>query len=329
VLLGFDGAQMLDITGPMDVFAEANTVCTEAGRPPAYEIVFAGPRVGLVPTSSGVELNAKVSLFDSSLVADTLVVCGGRGARMAADEPATIEALGRLADRAGRVVSICTGAFALAATGRLDQRRVTTHWKYCDLLARRFGAVEVDADAIFVSDGKYFTSAGVTAGIDVALALVERDLGRPVALGVARELVVFLRRPGGQSQFSAQMAADASAADPDRFAELTRWMADHLPDDLSVDALAANVSMSPRNFARRFAEALGMPPGKYVQALRMDAARRLLTDGEVPLAVVARRCGFNSLETMRLSFQRHLKVAPQDFRARFRHHSGQSHTALA
>jgi transcriptional regulator GlxA family with amidase domain len=329
VLIAFDGAQMLDITGPMDAFAEANTACEEAGRPPAYEIVFAGPRVGLIPTSSGLELNAKISFFDENLAADTLVLCGGRGARMAADDAAAVEAIGKLVDRVGRVVSICTGAFVLAATGRLDRRRVTTHWKYCDTLAQRFGAVEVDADAIFIHDGKYFTSAGVTAGIDLALALVERDLGRPIALEVARELVVFLRRPGGQSQFSAQMAADASAADPDRFAELTRWMADHLSDDLSIDALATRVSMSPRNFARRFAEALGMPPGKYAQALRMDAARRLLTDGEVPLAIVARRCGFNSLETMRLSFQRHLKVAPQDFRARFHHRGTPSRAAMA
>jgi transcriptional regulator GlxA family with amidase domain len=328
VLIAFDGAQMLDVTGPMDVFAEANTSCLERGRPPAYEIVFAGPRVGLIPTSSGVELNARVSFFDEGLTADSLVICGGRGARMAADDAAAVEAIGELADRAARVVSICTGAFVLAATGRLDRHRVTTHWKYCDTLARRFGAVEVNADAIFISDGKYFTSAGVTAGIDLALALVERDLGRPIALEVARELVVFLRRPGGQSQFSAQMAADTSAADPDRFAELTRWMADHLCDDLSIDALAARVSMSPRNFARRFAEALGMPPGKYAQALRMDAARRLLTDGEVALTIVARRCGFNSLETMRLSFQRHLKVAPQDFRARF-HHRGTPSRAVA
>jgi transcriptional regulator GlxA family with amidase domain len=317
VLVAFDGTQMLDLTGPMDVFAEANTSCENAGRPRAYEIILAGPRVGLVPTSSGVELHAKVSFFDETLQADTLVICGGKGARMGADNPEAVAAVGRLADRASRVVSICTGAFVLAATGRLDHRRVTTHWKFCDTLAQRFGSLEVDADAIFISDGKYFTSAGVTAGIDVALALVERDLGRPIALEVARELVVFLRRPGGQSQFSAQMAAEVSASDPDRFAELTRWMAEHLPDDLSIEALAARVSMSPRNFARRFAQALGTSPGKYVQTLRMDAARRLLTDGEVPLATVARRCGFNSLETMRLSFQRHLKVAPQDFRARF------------
>jgi transcriptional regulator GlxA family with amidase domain len=328
-LIGFDGMQMLDVTGPMDVFAEANTSCEKAGRPAAYEIVFAGPRVGLVPTSSGVELNAHVSFFDTDLRPDTLVICGGKGARMGADDAAAVDAIGRLADRAARVVSICTGAFVLAATGRLDHRRVTTHWKFCDTLARRFRAVEVDADAIFISDGKYFTSAGVTAGIDVALALVERDLGRPIALEVARELVVFLRRPGGQSQFSAQMAAEVSAADPDRFAELTRWMADHLQDDLSIERLAAHVSMSPRNFARRFAQALGTPPGKYVQALRVDAARRLLTDGEVPLATVARRCGFNSLETLRLSFQRHLKVAPQDFRARFHPRGGEPRTAMS
>ncbi|RKP58725.1 GlxA family transcriptional regulator [Pararobbsia silviterrae] len=318
VLVAFDDAQMLDVTGPMDAFAEANTACERNGRAPAYAITFAGPRVGLVPMASGLELHARVSFFDESLEPDTLVVCGGRGARMAADDAAAVAAIGRLANKAARVVSICTGAFVLAATGQLDGRRVTTHWKYCDVIARRFAGIEVDADAIFIHDGKFYTSAGVTAGIDVALALIEQDLGRPIALAVARELVVFLRRPGGQSQFSAHMAAEASAADPDRFAELTRWMAEHLDGDLSIERLASRVSMSPRNFARRFAEALGTPPGKFVQALRIDAARRLLTDGDVPLTTVARRCGFNSLETMRLAFQRHLKVAPQDFRARFR-----------
>lgn len=317
VLVAFDNAQTLDVTGPMDAFSEANTACDDNGRARAYDVTFAGPRVGLMSTASGLELNARSSFFDASLAPDTLVICGGLGARMSADDADAVAAIARLADKASRVVSICTGAFMLAATGRLDGRRITTHWRYCDVIARRFPKIEVDADAIFINDGKFFTSAGVTAGIDVALALIEHDLGRPIALEVARELVVFLRRPGGQSQFSAHMAADVLAADPDRFAELTRWMAEHLGDDLSIERLASRVSMSPRNFARRFAEALGTPPGKFVQALRLDAARRLLTDGDTPLSTVARRCGFNSLETMRLSFQRHLKVAPQDFRARF------------
>ena len=317
VLVAFDNAQMLDVTGPMDAFSEANAACEAAGLPRAYAVTFAGPRVGLMPTASGLELNARASFHDDTLEPDTLVVCGGRGARMAADDPQAGAAIAKLANKAARVVSICTGAFVLAASGLLDGRRVTTHWKYCDVIARRFARIDVDADAIFIQDGKFHTSAGVTAGIDVALALIEHDLGRPIALEVARELVVFLRRPGGQSQFSAHMAADARAADPDRFAELTRWMSEHVADDLSIERLAARVSMSPRNFARRFAQALGTPPGKFVQALRIDAARRLLTDGDVPLTTVARKCGFNSLETMRLAFQRHLKVAPQDFRARF------------
>jgi transcriptional regulator GlxA family with amidase domain len=327
VLVAFDNAQMLDVTGPMDAFSEANTACEANGRPPAYAITFAGPRIGPVSTSSGLELNARTSFYDETLAPDTLVVCGGRGARLSADDADAVAAIAKLANKASRVVSICTGAFVLAAGGLLDGRRITTHWKYCDVIARRFPRIDVDADAIFIHDGKFYTSAGVTAGIDVALALIEHDLGRPVALEVARELVVFLRRPGGQSQFSAHMAADVRAADPDRFAELTRWMSEHLADDLSVERLAARVSMSPRNFARRFAEALGTPPGKFVQALRIDAARRLLTDGDVPLSTIARKCGFNSLETMRLSFQRHLKVAPQDFRARFQSRASVTQTA--
>ncbi|HTJ93905.1 MAG TPA: AraC family transcriptional regulator, partial [Pararobbsia sp.] len=198
VLVAFDNAQTLDVTGPMDAFAEANTTCEASGRSRAYDVTFAGPRVGLIPTASGLELNARTSFYDETLAPDTLVVCGGRGARMAANDPAAVAAIAKLAHKASRVVSICTGAFVLAASGLLDGRRVTTHWKYCDVIAQRFPRIDVDADAIFIHDGKFYTSAGVTAGIDVALALIEHDLGRPIALEVARDLVVFLRRPGGQ-----------------------------------------------------------------------------------------------------------------------------------
>jgi len=246
-----------------------------------------------------------------------LIVAGGLGARAASRDRKLLAALRRVARRTPRVASVCTGALPLAATGLLDGRRATTHWDACAAMARRFPKVKVDPDAIFVVDGKYHTSAGVTAGIDLALALVEHDLGRAEALAIARQLVVFLRRPGGQSQFSGHLQAEPGTVAGERFAALTRWMLDHLAADLSVEALAARAHMSPRNFARRFNEAMGTTPARYVQRLRLDAARRLLSEGGLAVAEVAHRTGFASLETMRLAFRRHLKVAPQDFRQRF------------
>jgi transcriptional regulator GlxA family with amidase domain len=229
-----------------------------------------------------------------------------------------VRRLAALCGRSARVGSICTGAYALAATGLLDGRRATTHWAHFDEFAALFPRVRIDRDALFVVDGPFHTSAGISAGIDSALAMVEADCGRPLALQVARELVVFLKRPGGQSQFGAQLAAESRAEDPERFGALTRWMGQHLAHDLGVEALAERAAMSPRNFARQFARALRMPPARYVQSLRIDAARRLLTDSRLSIERVAERCGFASPEAMRSAFQRALKVSPSDFRARFR-----------
>jgi transcriptional regulator GlxA family with amidase domain len=270
-----------------------------------------------VETTSGVALQATRAFTARQTVPDTLIVAGGPGTRAASRDGKLVGALRRMAERTPRVASVCTGAYPLAATGLLDGRRATTHWRVCDAFASRFPKVEVDADAIFVIDGKFHTSAGVTAGIDLALALVERDLGRREALAIARQLVVFLRRPGGQSQFSAHLQAEPDRDGEARFATLAGWMVDHLDADLSVEALAGRASMSPRNFARRFSAEMGATPARYVQRLRLDAARRLLTEGELPIAEVARRCGYGTVETMRLAFQRRLKVAPQEFRNRF------------
>jgi transcriptional regulator GlxA family with amidase domain len=316
-MIAFPPAQMLDVTGPLEVFTVANDISEAEGRGRPYRITLAAPQAGPVPTSSGIEVLATVSVHDAGLKADTVLLAGGRGARIAASDPQVIAAVRRLCSAATRAGSICTGAFALAATGLIDGLTSTTHWAHFDEFAGRFPKVRIERDALFVIEGKFHSSAGISAGIDYALALVERDLGRPLALAVARELVVFLKRPGGQSQFSAQLAAEASAPDPDRFAALTRWMAAHLDADLSVELMAERCAMSSRNFARRFAEAMNVAPGKYVQALRVDAARRLLTDGELPVERVAARCGFASAEAMRLSFKRHLAIAPSEFRARF------------
>ncbi len=315
-IVGFEPAQMLDITGPLDVFAMANQVVAQLqGIDPPYGMLLAAPRRGPLRTGSGVSLLATCSLRE--VQADTLLVAGGSGARAAAQDARLMRLLREACERTPRVGSICTGAFALAGTGLLEGRRATTHWAHFDEFANAFPGVVLERDALFVVDEPCHSSAGISAGIDYALALVEADFGREVALQVARGLVVFLKRPGGQSQFSAQLAAEAAAQDADRFEPLLRWMAGHLARDLSVPVLAERVAMSPRNFARRFQAAMKVTPARYVQLLRVDAARRLLTDGRLPVARVAQRCGFASEEAMRVAFHKHVNVAPSEFRARF------------
>lgn len=317
LLVGFPPAQMLDISGPLDVFTIANELSEATGRRAPYDISLAGPAVGALTTTSGIPLQAAFSLFDTTLRPDTLLICGGRGARISSRDARLVNALATLCDRATRVGSICTGAFPLAATGALDGRRATTHWAHFDEFSDQFPRVEIDRDALFLNAGKFHTSAGITAGIDFCLSLVERDLGRASALLVARELVVFMKRPGGQSQFSTLLTHDATGADKAPFDELVSWMAEHLNDDLSVDVLAGRVAMSPRNFARRFNLALKVAPGRYVQMLRLDAARRLLTGSTLSVKQIADRCGFQSAEAMRIAFQRNLNTSPSEFRERF------------
>jgi len=317
MMLALPMAQTLDVVGPMEVFAQANWRALAAGRPAPYRLELVAPKAGPVETSCGVPLLAARAFGPRTAIPDTLMIAGGQGTRKAVQDHRLIANLRRVAERAPRVATVCTGAYPLAATGLLDGRRAATHWSFCATLARRHPRITVDSDAIFVVDGKFHTSAGVTAGIDLALALVEHDLGRREALWIARQLVVFLKRPGGQSQFSAHLRAEPDTDGAQRFAELARWMLSHLDTDLSVEALASRTAMSPRNFARRFAAAMRATPARYVQQLRLDAARRMLTEGDLPIAEIARRCGFGTLETMRLAFQRHLKVPPQDFRNRF------------
>ncbi len=216
--------------------------------------------------------------------------------------------------RARRVASVCTGAFLLAAAGVLNGRRAPTHWSLCAELAQRFPAVHVEPDPIFVRDGPVWTSAGVTAGIDLALALVEQDLGRTVALAVARYLVVFLKRPGGQAQFSTALFLQTSE---DQFGALHEWINEHLSGDMSLPVLASQAGMSERSFSRHYAKATGLTPGRAVERLRVEAARRLLSESRLPLKRISQRCGFGSEETMRRSFLRQMAATPQDYRARF------------
>jgi transcriptional regulator GlxA family with amidase domain len=312
-VLTYPAVQLLDVTGPVQVFASANEFVVNAGGEPPYLLKVVAQGGEGVTASAGVTLAAG-PLTKGGEALDTLLVAGGEGAEAAAENPVLVDWVRQRATRARRVASVCTGAFLLAAAGLLDGRRATTHWKDCAKLAQRFPAVHVEPDPIFVCDGPVWTSAGVTAGIDLALALVEEDLGRTMALAVARHLVVFLKRPGGQAQFSAALALQAA---DDKFGALHDWINGHLGSDLSLSVLADRARMSERSFSRHYAEATGLTPARAVERLRVEAARRLLSESRTPVKRIAQRCGFGSEETMRRSFLRLLAVTPQDYRSRF------------
>jgi transcriptional regulator GlxA family with amidase domain len=311
VVLATDGAQSLDVLGPVEVFAHAERLV-----PGAYEIQVVAPTDdGEITLSNGLRLGA-APLPDPIRAHDTLLVAGGEGARRATRDPTVVEWVARASARARRTASVCTGAYLLAAAGLLDGRRATTHWAFCDALAERHPAIDVEPDPVFVRDGDVWTSAGVTAGMDLALALVDDDLGPATALQVARELVIFLKRPGGQSQFSGALAAQQAAQPALR--ELQAWIAGHLDEDLSVPALAARASMSERSFARAFRREVGRPPATYVESLRVERARQLLEDSAPSLHAVARATGFSSAEVLRRAFHRRVGVSPAAYRERFR-----------
>lgn len=312
-VLTYPAMLLLDVAGPVQVFASANDLAVNAGGSPPYRLRVVAQDGQGTTASAGVTL-AAAPLTKVGEALDTLLVVGGPGAESAAENPVLLDWVRRRAARARRVASVCTGAFLLAAAGLLDGRRAVTHWKDCARLASRYPAVRVDPDPIFVRDGRVWTSAGVTAGIDLALALVEEDLGRSMALAVARHLVVFLKRPGGQAQFSAALALQVAE---DRFGALHDWINDHLSGDLSLSVLADRAGMSERSFSRHYAEATGQTPARAVERLRVEAARRLLSESRVPVKTIARRCGLGSEETMRRSFLRLLSVTPRDYRSRF------------
>jgi len=316
-MVAFPGVQVLDVTGPLEVFGRAARWVADhrLERVPAYRVEILARRAGAFATSSGFRLVADRAFRDVRSGIDTLLVAGGVGTAGAVQDRQLLRWLVRMARRVRRLGSVCTGAFVLAEAGLLDGRRVTTHWRQCPLLARRYPKLRVDPDPIFVRDGDVWTSAGVTSGMDLALALVEEDLGREVAIGVARELVVFLKRPGGQSQFSASLAAQAADRQPLR--ELQSWMADHPDADLSVPALAQRIAMSPRNFARVFVREIGITPARFVERVRVEAARRRLEESSDGVDRIAARCGFGTAESMRRAFLRTVHVAPSAYRSRF------------
>ena len=311
-VLAFPAVQLLDVTGPLQVFASANEHVAAAGGAPPYVLRVIAKGGQGVTASAGLGITA--GPLPRGGAPDTLMVAGGPGVDAAAADPALVKWVRERAGKARRVASVCTGAFLLGASGVLDGRRAVTHWSYCAELARRFPEIRVEPDPIFVRDGTVWTSAGVTAGIDLALAFVEEDLGRTIALAVARYLVVFLKRPGGQAQFSTTLSLQAAE---DKFGALHDWIGKHLADDISLPVLARQAGMSERSFSRRSAEATGLTPAHAVERLRVEAARRLLSESRLPVKRVSQRCGFGSEETMRRSFLRVLATTPQDYRARF------------
>jgi transcriptional regulator GlxA family with amidase domain len=315
-VVAFDGLQTLDLVGPWECFHGANRQLDAQPAPgPRYRLALLSEAGGPVRSESGLLLAESEPIAGCGTV-DTLIVVGGGGVRAACQQADLLHHIGRLAGGARRVCSVCTGAFLLASAGALPAgSRVTTHWARAAALARAHGELDVDPDPIFLRSGRVWTSAGVTAGMDLSLALIEHDHGPAVAQTVARWLVLFLRRPGGQSQFATALWSEPAEREPIRVVQ------DHIhrqPDaDLSVPALARLAGMSERNFTRVFTRELGEPPGRYVERVRLEAARRLLEQSSSALPVVASRCGFGSAEQLRRAFQRNIGVAPAGYRQRF------------
>ena len=315
VFLAFPQVVLLDLIGPWEVFSLANKLTSRESPPYELELV-SGDGSAMVPSGGGISMDSHRLAKNCRGAIDTLIVPATDFAWGAKPPTQFVTVLRRLAGRSRRVVSICGGAFLLAGAGLLDGKKATTHWRGTEDLAARFPKVDVQADSIFVKDGCVYTSAGVTAGIDLALALVEEDFGQDLALDCARHLVVFMRRPGGQSQFSATL--EAQHAGRDIINELVAWAADNLSGDLSVQAMAERVHMSLRNFSRVFRSEVGQTPAAFVEKLRVDAARQRLEETDASIDAIAENCGFRSADSMRRSFRRVVKVAPGDYRQRFR-----------
>jgi transcriptional regulator GlxA family with amidase domain len=311
VFVVFPKALLLDLSGPLAAFELSCETALPENSP--YRLTVASEHGGLIRTSSGLEIMTR-SLAELDEI-DTLVVVGGPGVHDAARRPVLVNWLAARAGQVRRLCSVCTGAFVLASAGLLKQRRAVTHWSSCHLLREQHPEVTVLPDAIYERDGSVWTSAGATAGIDLALALVEQDQGRREAIRVAKRLVVFLKRAGGQTQFSVPL--NLQEADDGGFESLHQWMRDHLAADLSVEALAARAGKSSRTFARLYVARTGRTPAKVVEELRLEAARRALEETRLSLKEIANRSGFVDEEKMRRAFQRKLGVSPQDYRSKF------------
>ena len=318
--LVYPGCEILDVCGPYDVFFYADAWLTRFGPSEiGYQCVLIAAAPGPIRTKCGIDIAPTQTFDDVGDKLDTLIVAGGcMNVEEARKDPSLIEWVRSIAPRTRRVASICTGAFILAAAGLLNHRRVTTHWMFSELLAASFPLVRVDSNPLFCRDGNIYSSGGITAGIDLALALLEEDVGQPITLTVARTLVVFPRRPGGQSQFSAYVKWNEAAPKRADIDQLLAWILGHPGEDLSVAALASRMAMSPRSFARLFRGAAGDTPARFVERARADAARCKLEQTALPVATIAEECGFGNAERMRRAFQRLFDVSPHDYRSRFR-----------
>ena len=318
--LGYDGVQALDLVGPLEAFMTAAADEDESPEP-RYETLVIGLTDRPFTSETGIVFQPHNTLKNCPAL-DTLIIPGGRALRDGETSTIISEWLTPRADRIRRIASVCTGVYALAPTGLLDGRKVTTHWRFARDLAKRFPNLRVEHDALFLRDEKFYTSAGITAGIDLALALIEEDCGPRVALSVARELVVYLKRPGGQNQYSEPLQFQFQASD--RFADLAAWLPSHLRRNLSVEALAERAGLCPRHFSRRFKEVFGATPAVFVEKLRLDEARRRLATRTSTIDGVAASIGFNSSKAFRRAFERQFGVNPTSYRRRFAAHRNAS-----
>lgn len=309
-VLAYPDCQLLDVTGPLQVFASANELLPA----PAYELLILAREAGPVVTNSGLTLHAHRDLQEAGQL-DTLLVAGGHGVEAASRDVELTRWLAAKATEVRRLGSVCTGAFLLAEAGLLTGRRAVTHWRHCRALARRFPDIRVEPDALYLRDGGVYSSAGVTAGIDLALALLRDDQGHQVAAGVARELVMFMHRPGGQSQFSTQLTEQAPISAPLRRAvEAVRTAPS---SHMTLESLAERASVSSRHLSRLFRNELDLSAGDFIERVRIEQAQRRIESQRAPLSHVARECGFGSADRMRRAFLRHLGVNPSEYRQRF------------
>lgn len=319
LMIGYKDAQILDIAGPLEMFAAANFLTRgdgSEGEDPPYEIILQAEAAGPFMTTGGLELVAHESFAARHTDLDTLMVSGGDGTLKAMRDKSLLASLTDHASLARRVVSICSGAFLLAETGLLEGKRATTHWNACAYFRKLYPDIELEEDAIYVRDGNVWTSAGITSGMDLALALIADDLGTDMALKVARKNVIFMMRPGGQSQFSTHLKAAESGDGP--IGKTMTWVLENLAGDCSVPGLSEIAAMSERTFVRRFHGEAQMTPAKFVAMARLESARQRLEATHDGVEVIAADCGFGSSERMRRTFQRQLGVAPAQYRERFR-----------
>jgi transcriptional regulator GlxA family with amidase domain len=319
-MLAYPGIQMLDVMGPLEVFARTSRWLRDDGKrqDDAYSLELVGLKRGVFRASSGLRLYADRRFDEVGRGIDTLMIAGGMGQEIYRGHVPLLRWIRRQAGWVRRLASVCTGAFLLGEAGLLKGRRATTHWRWCAHLASRYPDVRVEPDTIFLREGCIYTSAGVTAGMDLALAMVEEDQGRAVALAVARELVMFLKRPGGQAQFSAQLAVQL--AETETLRSLQAYILDHPREDLAVDTLARRVAMSPRNFARVFTREVGTTPARFVTSTRVETARRLLEESAEGVKTICSMSGFATPEAMRRAFMRTLAIPPRVYRERFNRH---------